>query len=88
MQMTLSAIVDEIEHIFTLHDFFPKVMRTIFENKIIEIPTQFIYPVAPHVDSDLDGIVEAAIYNYLLHNTAYGFADWAVRSGRLRWKIV
>lgn len=92
---TLSAISDEIVQIFSMINYgelyYKRITAACYYNNEIQIDIKHLESIkdliSPLSIDNLKKAVDDALYNFLNSNTAYGFADWARKHGRLKWRL-
>lgn len=93
---TVDAIVDKIVDIFSSVDsgelYYKRILTACYYEQQITIETKHLEPIKTLIKEltpeQLKYVLGRATYKFLNDNTAYGFADWALKAGKLRWEFV
>lgn len=92
---TLDSVSDSIVEIFEVVNYgelyYKRILAACYYDQQIIIEKEHLQPINDMVQSitteQLVYVIDQALYKFLNKNTAYGFADWAKKIGKLRWKI-
>lgn len=95
LEYTLDAIADQIVNIFSQINYgelyYHRILNSVWYKQPIIIEKKHLEPIKeiikPITTDQLKLVINKALYKFLDKNTAYGFADWALKENKMVWQL-